>query len=182
MKFYSVKSSAHRAAKQAGLSKDQYTIVEEDGKFAYQPVEEQVQLTPRQVEEATLRDLQDRITHASGELQFATLKGEIEGLRGDLADSVFKALVNQLAEKIARTQEPAKVEKPKRVVNHNSSVERPVKRVWHIADEMFDAADAAKLPHPTRKEVVEECVRRGIAFYTARTQYQQWWQCRNGKF
>ena len=40
MATYSAKSSAHRAAKQAGLEKDQYTIVEIDGKFGYQATAE----------------------------------------------------------------------------------------------------------------------------------------------
>jgi hypothetical protein len=55
-----------------------------------------------------------------------------------------------------------------------SSVERPVKRVWAIADEMIAAALAAGLPKPSRKEVQDECVARGIASGTARTQYQAW--------
>lgn len=50
-----------------------------------------------------------------------------------------------------------------------STVEKPTKAVWAIADEMKKAN-----PKATRKEIVEECVRRGIAFYTARTQYQRW--------
>lgn len=40
MKFYAVKSSAHRAAKQAGLTKEQYEIVEQDGQFAFKQIEE----------------------------------------------------------------------------------------------------------------------------------------------
>ena len=39
MKTYTAKSSAHRAAKQAGLTKDQYEIVEVDGQFGFQPIE-----------------------------------------------------------------------------------------------------------------------------------------------
>lgn len=50
-----------------------------------------------------------------------------------------------------------------------STVEKPVKRVWAIADEMIAAN-----PSVTRKEVQAECVRRGIASGTARTQYQAW--------
>lgn len=50
-----------------------------------------------------------------------------------------------------------------------STIERPCKRVWYIADEMR-AAD----PHMKRKDVLARCVNEGIAFYTARTQYQQW--------
>ena len=46
-----------------------------------------------------------------------------------------------------------------------SSIIRPCKQVWHIADSM---------PGATRKEVLKACIEGGIAFYTARTQYQQW--------
>jgi len=52
---------------------------------------------------------------------------------------------------------------------HESSIERPCKRVWAIADEMFAAN-----PQMKRKDVLARCVAEGIAFYTARTQYQQW--------
>lgn len=52
-----------------------------------------------------------------------------------------------------------------------STIERPCKRVWHIADEMIDAR---------RKDVLARCVSEGIAFYTARTQYQLWLSIKNG--
>jgi hypothetical protein len=55
------------------------------------------------------------------------------------------------------------------IIPAKSTVEKPTKAVWAIADEM-----RAKNPNATRKEIVDECVRRGIAFYTARTQYQRW--------
>lgn len=51
-----------------------------------------------------------------------------------------------------------------------STAERPTKKVWHIADSM---------PGAKRKEVIEECVRQGIAYGTARTQYQHWFKCVN---
>lgn len=57
---------------------------------------------------------------------------------------------------------------------HKSSILKPTKQVWHIADEMVAAALAAGKPAPSRKEVQDECVRRGIASGTARTQYQAW--------
>jgi hypothetical protein len=50
-----------------------------------------------------------------------------------------------------------------------STIEKPVRAVWFIADEM-----KAANPSVTRKEVQDECVRRGIASGTARTQYQAW--------
>lgn len=55
-----------------------------------------------------------------------------------------------------------------------SSVPKPTKLVWHIADEMIAAAAAAGKPAPSRKEVQDECIRRGVASGTARTQYQAW--------
>lgn len=48
-----------------------------------------------------------------------------------------------------------------------STIERPCKRVWHIADSM---------PKASRKEVLKACIDAGIAFYTSRTQYQLWLQ------
>ena len=68
---------------------------------------------------------------------------------------------------------PAKAEKKAQTrkieVTNESTAERPCKLVWHIADEM-----KAANPEVKRKEVLAECVKHGVAFYTARTQYQQW--------
>ena len=52
-----------------------------------------------------------------------------------------------------------------------STVERPCKLVWHIAEEMVGAR---------RKDVLAAAVARGVAFYTARTQYQLWLSVKNG--
>lgn len=59
---------------------------------------------------------------------------------------------------------------PIKSVQHTnaSTTERPCKLVWHIADEMKGAK---------RKQVIAEAERRGVAYYTARTQYQLWSQC-----
>jgi hypothetical protein len=56
---------------------------------------------------------------------------------------------------------------------HKSAVEKPVNRVWAIADEMLAAN-----PEVTRAQVQAECVKRGIASGTARTQYQAWFSAR----
>lgn len=60
-------------------------------------------------------------------------------------------------------------EAPTHVVKERnaSTVESPVKRVWAIADSM---------PEAKRKDVIAACVAEGIAFFTARTQYQKWKQ------
>lgn len=48
---------------------------------------------------------------------------------------------------------------------HQSEIKRPCKTVWAIADSMKGK---------TRAEIIAACVAKGIAFYTARTQYQQY--------
>lgn len=52
-----------------------------------------------------------------------------------------------------------------------STAEKPTKLVWAIADEL-----TSKDPDITRAQVIEECVRRGIAYGTSRTQYQHWFK------
>lgn len=60
--------------------------------------------------------------------------------------------------------EPKAPRKPAYVAE-TSTVEGPTKRVWTIADSM---------PGATRKQVIDACREAGIAFGTARTQYQKW--------
>ena len=81
---------------------------------------------------------------------------------GDLEDRLEVAL--EVAD-----QEEKKAPAVKADVVHESTVERPCKLVWYIADEMVAANPAVR-----RKDVLAACVSRGVAFYTARTQYQQW--------
>lgn len=126
MKTYTAKSSAHRAAKQAGLTKDQYEIIEIDGQFGYRLLEED------------------------------------------------PSVMEPVQEEPAAEVKPAKA---KLEVKHHSEIPRPTKTVWHIADQMH-----AENPNVRRKDVIAECVRRGIAYYTARTQYQQWLAAKKGAF
>lgn len=68
---------------------------------------------------------------------------------------------------------------PAKPINPNrghSTIDAPVYQTWHITDAMFTAARAAGLPDPKRKAVVEACMARGVAYYTARTQYQCWFK------
>lgn len=60
-----------------------------------------------------------------------------------------------------------------------STIEKPCKQVWHIACAMLEevGGDLSKL---RRKDVLTRCVASGIAFYTARTQYQMWLTIQNG--
>lgn len=51
-----------------------------------------------------------------------------------------------------------------------STIVLPTKKVWDIAD---------KMPGAKRKDVIAACVQAGIAYGTARTQYQHWFKCTN---
>lgn len=57
----------------------------------------------------------------------------------------------------------------RKVITHKSTAERPCQRTWIIADDMKKAN-----PNVTRKEVIDAAVAAGVAYYTARTQYQAW--------
>lgn len=62
---------------------------------------------------------------------------------------------------------PAPVVKKTSYIHEVSSTVGPTKMVWHIADAMKGKS---------RKEVIAACRERGIAYGTARTQYQAWKQ------
>lgn len=52
-------------------------------------------------------------------------------------------------------------------IKRESSVKNPVKMVWQIADEMWGQS---------RSVIIKACVDAGIAYNTARTQYQAFYQ------
>lgn len=145
MKTYTAKSSAHRAAKQAGLTKDQYEIIEIDGQFGYRLLEEDPSV--------------------------------MEPVQEEPAAEVTEQLEAVQQPAVEPATEEVKPAKAKLEVKHRSEIPRPTKTVWHIADQMH-----AENPNVRRKDVIAECVRRGIAYYTARTQYQQWLAARKGAF
>ena len=58
----------------------------------------------------------------------------------------------------------------------HSSIPDPVDEAWRTADSMYADARAKGQPAPHRRHVVTEMVRQGIAFYTARTQFQAWYK------
>ena len=64
---------------------------------------------------------------------------------------------------------PTPVKEPtivaKKEIVHKSTIGSPCRVVWDIAEEM----EGAK-----RKDVLAACVEAGVAFYTARTQYQKY--------
>jgi len=52
--------------------------------------------------------------------------------------------------------------------------ETPVAAVWDIADLMIAQPRAKGIAPARRKDVIEAAQNMGVAFYTARTQYQTW--------
>lgn len=62
-----------------------------------------------------------------------------------------------------------------------SNIEDPVAYVWAYAENQFAAYRAnPESPKPRRKDVVDQLVLEGVAYYTARTQYQAWFKYSNG--
>lgn len=153
MKAYTTKSNARRAAKSAGL--EQFEIIEVEGGFAFQAIAQE-----EAIDEATFEEIQE-----SGDLEdrldAALAVADASQVVFEETPSAIQAAADAALEKKAPTR---KIE-----VTNESTAERPCKLVWHIADDM-----KAANPEVKRKEVLAECVKRGVAFYTARTQYQQW--------
>lgn len=174
MKTYTVKSSAHRAAKQAGLTKDQYEIVEIDGQFGFQPIE----VAPAaEAEEPVVGEFVNcphcgiHLSNGIG-VHLQEVNGKV--IKHKAFEYECLACGEEFGPAIAKEATKAAPKRRIEITNH-STIERPTKTVWHIADEMFAAN-----PQVRRKDVIAECVNRGIAFYTARTQYQQWLATKNG--
>lgn len=76
-------------------------------------------------------------------------------------------------EELAKTEvAPTKTERfPNRV--RKSIIQSPTKTVWVIADALMESDPATR-----RKDIMNACLAQGIAFYTARTQIQQWFAAR----
>ena len=76
-------------------------------------------------------------------------------------------------EPVTITKETKKAKKKtKRVYENSSSAPSPCSLVWSIAEEMGTEAK--------RKDVLARCVEEGVAFYTARTQYQKYKEALRG--
>lgn len=101
------------------------------------------------------------ITDYSGAFSFPTTATQVEVL--DLTAELARA------DAIANSQASETTLKGGKTWVHMSSIPKPTKQVWFIADEMIAAN-----PKATRAEIQAECVARGIASGTARTQYQAW--------
>lgn len=88
--------------------------------------------------------------------------------------NIVEQAAGQWAIEEAKVEAPQKKEAPVAYVDgpitahkggSKSTVERPCHLVWELAESM---------PGARRKDVIAAAVEKGVAFYTARTQYQQW--------
>ena len=96
---------------------------------------------------------------------------EIDGQYGyqpTLGDLLDKSLTDAELEKPAISTDAKPVVKTPKQRN-KSSASNPVQLVWTMGDSM---------PTAKRKEIIAACVELGVAFFTARTQYQKWKQAR----
>jgi len=74
-----------------------------------------------------------------------------------------------------------KVEATPKQKNGKSKIEFPVAFVWMLCMNAIGAANAAGQPIPSRKSLQAQAEAAGVAFYTARTQVQEYLkQSKNG--
>lgn len=144
IKTYSTKSNAMRAAKQAGYTLDQVEILIIKGAYYFQVI--------------PADEVVDQYEPTAEDLAIAY---------ADVADPTDVAEM-EVEEHFHSVTEAEHAEHRGEVAN-KSTTERPCKRVWIIADDMLAAN-----PEVKRKDVISACIAAGVAFYTARTQYQQW--------
>lgn len=143
----------------------------------------------RQAADAAIRELQEAIPECKDADCTAALLDRLNAIAKEfkLSEAVVAALDEAIGHRAAELEAEAQAtqaqvaaapgNKPGWV--HASSVLKPTKLVWVIADEMYAEAQNAGKPMPSRKEVQEECVRRGVASGTARTQFQHWFKVHN---
>jgi hypothetical protein len=184
-KVYQIKDSAARAAKEDGLGKGEFELKQssrKDGGWYY------LKITPKDAPplpgkvQAAVADVlinsKDVNDVRTGEM-IRTIVEATSPKTVAQAEAMSRAKLD--SPPIPRPADPPPLpseqttEKKKSNPSpsipklHRSTIEGPTKAVWHIAEEMHTAN-----PNVRRTEVTAECVRRGIAFFTARTQYQQW--------
>jgi len=65
-------------------------------------------------------------------------------------------------------------------LRENSTIDSPVAFVWQETERLFREAETNEQPKPRRKDVVQHLRDQGVAYHTARTQYQAWYQATDG--
>ena len=151
MKTYSTKANAKRAAKTQGLDLNTICIYEQDGVWV--------------IGQADLFD------EAQAEKEYLELQARQDelALEAELASSLWLETFIPYNPQLLLPA-PKKVKKETETLPRESVIENPVKMVWEIADRLWGAR---------RKDIIAECVRMGIAYNTARTQYQAFYKVKS---
>ena len=152
MKTYSTKANANRAAKNQGLDLNLISIYEQDGAWV--------------IGQADLFD------EAQAEAEFEAMKKRQDELKieAELAASLWLETFIPYNPQLLLLPAPKKVKKSTKSLPRESVIDNPVKMVWEIADRMWGQR---------RKDIIAECVRMGIAYNTARTQYQAFYKVKS---
>ena len=151
MKTYSTKANAKRAAKTKGLDLNTICIYEQDGVWVIGQA-----------------DLFDDAQAEKEYLALQTRQAELK-IEAELAASLWLASFVPYNPQLLLPA-PKKVKKETKSLPRESVISNPVKMVWDIADRMWGQR---------RKDIIAECVRMGIAYNTARTQYQAFYKVKS---
>lgn len=204
-KSYAVKSSARRAAKTAGLNPDAVIYGQDaDGQWYYEveavtetPVVE-VTKVEETFEEGPVRKemtfteagdnisvddkaLMDRCGHVNCPHCSIHLTNGIGEHGQDVNGKPIKhekfffaclACGGEFGPEITKAPVKTKTDGFLTEPVKQSTIQKPCSVVWDIAIKM----DGAR-----RKDVIQACVDAGVSYYTARTQYQQWYTAKNNQ-
>ena len=151
MKTYSTKANAKRAAKTQGLDLNTICIYEQDGVWVIGQA-----------------DLFDDAQAEKEYLELQTRQAELK-IEAEKAASLWLASFVPYNPQLLLPA-PKKIKKETKSLPRESVISNPVKMVWEIADRMWGQR---------RKDIIEECVRLGIAYNTARTQYQAFYKVKS---
>lgn len=202
-KRYITSKQAQAAADKAELPEGSYSIEQDSGKIGgatwmvkqVEQTEAPAPMGARQEQEAAIKELQESIPNCKT-LEHTSLAAEILNAiakKFSLSESVVAALDEAIGARVMEIEGEQALTQAQ-VVNapgnkpgwvKASTVLKPTKLVWAIADELYalaekQAAEMGGQPHyPSRKEIQDACVARGIASGTARTQFQHWFKQRN---
>lgn len=195
-KKYLTEAQAVAAATKAGLNPNVMSIKIEKG-IRWVVIDSQIEApaiqSARQETEAFIKSLQIAIEASLTDENLDTCMKALNDREPKLEEMIFVAIDEMIGKKreqieISRMEIEAEEQANRQQIEavsetkagkpwiRASSIEKPTKMVWVIADAMVADRVAKGLPAPSRKEVQEECVRQGIASGTARTQYQHWFK------
>lgn len=152
MKTYSTKANANRAAKNQGLE-DFTVVMNAEGKYFIEVLDAEFELV------------------AAAEAANIKAKAEEAAILADQIKAAWLAdFVPYNPQLLLPEPKKAKNKKVNDDLPKESVIDNPVKMVWEIADRMWGQR---------RKDIIAECVRMGIAYNTARTQYQAFYKVKS---